>query len=256
MTTSGLIGREAQGASKTYTPTRNDIIRDVVVTTLRTPVLGITATGKLAKITAAEVPEIGGRTRGKAGSEVLGTDRGDSIVAIFGPEGDPMLLVSAQGMTKRLDRSTVKDLRAGRPVMKLVSTDRIVAAFPVTEKQEVTFVSSDAQSLRTPASGISIQGPAAKGVAGIKLKGKAKVVGAGVATKASIIVSVTDRGTAKATATEEVPSKGRGGSGVRITKFKDEDRIEFAWIGEPDRTMCVVGQQDAPSKPDLSLIHI
>lgn len=252
LTASGLIGREPQGTSKSYSPTRHDIITNVVVTTLRTPVLAITGSGKLAKITAADVPEVGGRTRGKAGTEVLGTDRGDSIVALCSPDGDPLLLVSAHGMTKRLDRKALSELRSGRPVMKLVSTDRIVAAFPVTEKEEVVFVSSDAQSLRTPVKGISIQGPAAKGVAGIKLKGKARVVGAGVASKASIIVSVTDRGTAKATATEEVPSKGRGGGGVRITKFKDEQRIEFAWVGEPDRTMCVVGQEDAPSKPDNS----
>jgi len=250
LTVSGVVGREAQGKSQSYTPTRHDVLRDVVPTTLRLPIFGITADGKAMRMAAADIPEVGGRSRGKPGNEAFNTDRGSSIVALASATGDPLLIVSAQGMTKRLDRAGLAELRSGRPVMKLVSTDRIVAAFPITDKEEVVFVASDSQSLRTPASGISIQGPGAKGVAGIKLKGQARVVGAGVASDAAIIVTVSDQGTAKATSVEEVPSKGRGTGGVRLTKFDNEQRIDFAWVGEAERTMCIVGQPDAPTKPD------
>ncbi|MGB5755550.1 MAG: DNA gyrase C-terminal beta-propeller domain-containing protein, partial [Acidimicrobiales bacterium] len=66
----------------------------------------------------------------------------------------------------------------------------------------------------------------------------------------AVVVSVTDTGTAKATSTEEIPSKGRGTGGVRITRFKDETRIDFAWVGQIERTMCVVSQPDSATKPD------
>ena len=153
-------------------------------------------------------------------------------------------------MTKRLDREALADVRSGRPIIKLATGDRVIAAFAASEGEEVVFVGSDAQALRTPVSTISIQGPAAKGVAGIKLKGKARVVGAGPADASSVVVSVTDQGTAKATSTEEIPSKGRGTGGVRITKFKDESRLDFAWVGPIERTMCVVSQPDSATKPD------
>jgi DNA gyrase subunit A len=250
LTASGLIGREPTGTSKSHSPSRHDVIQAVVTTTLRQPVLAFTSAGKLLKLNAADIPEVGGRSRGKSVGEVYSADKGDSIIHICGLDGDPIVVVTAAGMAKRLERSAVAELRSGRPIMKLATGDRLVAAFSATESEEVVLVSSDAQALRTPVSGISVQGPAAKGVAGIKLKGKARVVGAGPADANTVVVSVTDSGTAKATSTEEIPSKGRGGGGVRITKFKDENRIDFAWVGPIERTMCIVGQEDSATKPD------
>ncbi|MEL7158159.1 MAG: DNA gyrase C-terminal beta-propeller domain-containing protein, partial [Actinomycetota bacterium] len=101
-----------------------------------------------------------------------------------------------------------------------------------------------------PAAGISVQGPAAKGVSGMGVKGTARVIGAGRAADDAVIVTVTDRGTAKMTSVDEVPTKGRGGGGVRLTRFGDERRIDYAWIGVRDRAMCVVGQDGATTKPD------
>ena len=202
------------------------------------------------RLNAAEVTEVGGRSRGKPVGETFGSDRGDSVLFIAGLTGDPIVVVTANGMAKRLEREALGELRSGRPVIKLASGDRVVAVFAATSEEEIVFVSSDAQALRTPVSSISVQGPAAKGVAGIKLKGKARVVGAGPADANSVVVSVTDSGTAKATSTEEIPSKGRGTGGVRITKFKDESRLDFAWVGPIERTMCVVSQPDSATKPD------
>jgi DNA gyrase subunit A len=195
---------------------------------------------------------VGGRSRGKTAGEVLGADRNDTIIAAFAATGDPIMVVSAQGMSKRLDRAVLAELKSGRTVMKLTPSDRLVAAFAVADDEPVVIVASDAQALRTEATNISMQGPAAKGVAGIKLKGKAKVVAAGVGDDEALIVTVTDTGSAKGTAAAEIPNKGRGTGGVRLTRFRDERRIDYAWIGSGDRIMCIVGQADAPTKPDNS----
>ncbi len=258
LTASGLVGREPTGTSKSYSPSRHDVITSVVTTTLRQPVLALTSAGKLLRVNAIDVPEVGGRSRGKAFGEVYPADRGEAVVAIVGIEGEPIVLVTADGMTKRVERPALAELRSGRPIMKLAPKDRIVAAFPATEDEEVVLIASDAQALRTPVGSISVQGPTAKGVAGLKLKGKARVVGAGPAPAdgnegsgpAVVAITITDRGTAKVTATSEIPSKGRGTGGVRLTKFKDEQRIDFAWVGPLERTMAIVGQADAATKPD------
>ena len=250
LTSSGLMGREPQGTSKSYSPSRHDVLESVVVTSERRPVLAITAAGKLLTAIAADVPEVGGRSRGKAAEEVVGADRNDTVIGAFASTGDPIMVVSAHGMAKRLDRHGLAQLKSGKTVMKLASTDRLVAALSVADTADVVLVASDAQALRTEAATISMQGPAAKGVAGIKLKGKAKVVGAGVADDDTLIVTVTDLGTAKATTAAEIPTKGRGTSGVRITRFRDEGRIDYSWIGSGDRIMCIVGQADSPTRPD------
>ncbi len=258
LTASGLIGREPTGTSKSYTPSRHDVITSVVTTTLRQPILALSSAGKLFRATAVDIPEVGGRSRGKAINEVYPADRGESIVSIVAADGEPIVVVTAGGMVKRVDRGVLADVKTGRPIIKLEAKDRVIAAFPAAEDQEVVLVASDAQALRTPVSAISIQGPGAKGVSGMKLRGQARVVGAGPApTDGSdgagtvfAAITVTDRGTAKVTATSEIPSKGRGTGGVRITRFKDENRIDFAWVGPLERTMAVVGQADAATKPD------
>lgn len=258
LTASGLIGREPTGTSKSYSPSRHDVITSVVTTTLRQQVLAVTSAGKLHRIGALDVPEVGGRSRGKAFGEVYPADRGEAVVAIFSSDGDPIVIVTADGMAKRVERSALTELRSGRPAIKLAPKDRVIAAFATTEDEEVVLITSDAQALRTPVSAISVQGPAAKGVAGIKLKGTARVVGAGpapadgAATSGpdTVTITVTDRGTAKVTETSEIPSKGRGTGGVRLTKFRDEQRIDFAWVGPLERTMAIVGQADAATKPD------
>ncbi len=250
LTASGLLGREPQGTAKSYSPSRHDVLDSVVVTTLRQPVLAITAAGKLLSVMANDIPEVGGRSRGKDAGEVVDADRNDRVIGVFASSGHPIMVVTAQGMAKRLDRAALCELRSGKTVINLVHDDRIAAAFDVADTDEIVLVGSDAQVLRTTADGISMQGPAAKGVAGIKLRGKAKVVAAGVADDNALIVTVTDRGTAKSTSAQEIPVKGRGTGGVRITRFKHEHRIDYAWVGSGDRIICIVGQADSPTRPD------
>ncbi len=259
LTTSGVVGREPQGTSRSYTPGRHDVVDRTVATSLRSRLLAITSSGRVLSRAVIDIPEVGGRSRGKDAGEVFGADRGEQVIAVLPVDADhsaatdptltPVLLVSAGGVTKRLARDTLADLASGRTVMKLADRDRLVAALPVAEDDTIVLVASDAQALATPVEAISVQGPTAKGVAGMSLKGNAKVIAAGVVGDGVVIITVSDIGTAKATSCEEVPSKGRGTGGVRLTRFKDEQRLDYAWIGVPERTVAVVGQEDAPTKP-------
>ena len=249
LSATGVVGREAQGTARSYSPSRHDVLRDVVVTTLRQPVLAITAAGKLLRTTAAEVAEVGGRSRGRPADETFGADRGDTIVALTGTPGGPLAITTALGIVKRIDRQALADLRPGKTVINLAKNDRVVAVVDTDEGDELVIVASDGQALRTPTDAISLQGPAAKGVAGMALRGTARVVAAGVANDA-VIVTISDRGTAKVTAVDELPVKGRGTGGLRLTKFGDESRIDYAWVGSGERAMCIVGQASAPTRPD------
>ena len=250
LTVSGLIGREPQGTAKSYSPSRHDVLSGVVVGTLQQPIMAITGAGKLLRTTAADLPEVGGRSRGKAANESFRSDRGDSIVAVFAPSGNPVLVVTALGVVKRIERTSLADLKAGKTVINMTKNDRVVAAVEVDDSDEILIVASDAQALRTKAESISIQGPAAKGVAGISVRGRARVLTAGVAEAGVVVVTVTDRGTAKVTSADEFPVKGRGTGGVRLTKFSVESRIDYAWVGPAERAMCVVAHAGTATKPD------
>lgn len=256
LSASGLVGREPIGTTKSFTASRHDVVTATLTTTLRAPVLAVTSHGRVLSSIANDLPEVGGRSRGRDATEVFAADRNESIVGLVsgvatGEAVDPpILLVSKLGKAKRVEVATITEVTSGRLVMKLDDADRIVAVLAAPSDAEVIMVTSDAQSLRAPVDSISIQGPAAKGVAAMSLKGKAKILDAGLASEGAVIISVTDTGTAKSTSVEEIPTKGRGTGGVRLTKFKDEQRLDYAWVGLPERIVAIVGQADAPTKPD------
>ena len=254
LSTSGVIGREPLGSSKSYSPGRHDVVQSTALSSLRDTVLAITSTGRVLHAASMDLPEVGGRSRGRDASEVFGADRGETILAIFDnkPEGDPLVLVTSNGMVKRLERSILATVTHGRIAMKLLEPDKLVSVASCNPSDEIIMVSSDAQILRTPVSTISTQGAGAKGVAGMGLRNKARVVGAGMAAEGGVIIAITNKGTAKATDVAEIPSKGRGGGGVRLMKFRDESRIDYAWVGRPERIVAIVGQADAPTKPEAA----
>jgi DNA gyrase subunit A len=64
------------------------------------------------------------------------------------------------------------------------------------------------------------------------------------------VLTVTGAQSAKVTDAAELPTKGRATSGVRITKFRSEKRLDWAYVGPEDGVLVVVGTQDAPSRPD------
>jgi len=256
LSASGVVGREPLGTSRSYTAGRHDVIDTVAVGSLATDVLAITDKGRLLRRRALDLAEVGGRSRGRDASETFGADRGENIISIVSTTAsssdatEQLLIATAGGAAKRIEQSVLSEVSDGRPIMKLADRDTVVSAKLINPALDVVFVTNDAQALRTPAEGISVQGAGAKGVAGMGVKGNAKVLAAGPVTGDTVIITVSDLGTVKSTDTAEIPSKGRGAGGVRITKFKDESRLDFAWIGNPVRIGALVGQPDAPTKHD------
>jgi DNA gyrase subunit A len=109
-------------------------------------------------------------------------------------------------------------------------------------------VASDGQVLRMPVDSVSVQGRGAGGVAGMKLRGDARVVGAApLIGDGALVVATSDAG-AKATPYEELPSKGRGGQGVRLAKLADGETVTATWFG-PTPMIGVLAQMAADDDP-------
>jgi DNA gyrase subunit A len=243
-TTSGLIGREPGDGTPKPTLGRHDVLVDLARTTNHATVFALTDRGRALTVTAMDVPEVAGRNRGAAASEVVDLQHGESVVAVVVPGEHPLLLVTRTGMAKRLSPDELAGTRSGQPVVKLKDDDLLVAAFAAPDGAEVVLVADDAQVLRTSVDTISLQGRGAGGVAGMKLRSGAAIVAAGPAPEGAMVLSVTDTGTAKLTDAAEVPAKGRGTGG--------ESRLAWAHVGPIDQLVAVVGQEDNPTRPDAS----
>ena len=154
-------------------------------------------------------------------------------------------------MAKRLELESVGRLRSGTAMINLKGDDRVVAGFIVSDDSEIVMVASDGQALRTPADGISIQGPGAAGVAGMKLKAGSALVAAGLVEFGAVVLLVSDDGAVKVTDLAEVPTKGRATGGVRTVRWKNfETTASFAWVGRNQQMAAVVFEDGDSRKVD------
>ncbi len=159
--------------------------------------------------------------------------------------GTTVALVTALGKVKRVE------LEAGtKQSIALDGKDRLVAAFSVTSTDDIVFISSAGQLLRTAAEGVPVQGAGARGVAGMKLKDGATVVSACAGTPDSMVATVAGSGSAatsvKVTPLEAFPRTGRDGQGVRCQRLlAAESAILGAWVS-PTVLACSPGGKPLP----------
>ena len=274
LSASGMVGREPISGPKQATFGRHDVLRSRVATTTFGKVMGVTNAGRVLVSPAAAITEVTGRSRGIVVSEAFTTQKGEQVLTIVaqpppsvietaddllaaatdGTTEDlaPLLLVTANGVVKRLTSEELAGTANTKTVIGLKPGDSVVAAFEAPDDAEVVIVTSNAQALRIDASTVPVQGRGAGGVAGMKLSDGATVIAAGPAGSDAIVLTHTDRQTAKVTDAGEIPLKGRGTGGVRVTKFRDERALDFAYVGPEAGVSVVVGTEDTPSKPDPS----
>lgn len=256
LTHSALLGREPVDGPRKATFGRHDLLTQRVVTTTHSAVSALTTKGRVFAIDVDSVDEVTGRRRGTPLRDLVPLDKGESVLHIVAPavvdDPPPLMLVSANGQMKRIEVTEITSTPDGRTAMNLKTGDTLATAFAAPDDSELIAVTSNAQAMRCAVDTVSIQGRGAAGVAGMKLTDGASVIGAGLAEEGSIVLTVSDAQTAKVTDVGEIPTKGRNTAGLRITRFRNEKRLVWAYVGPPDDLLVVVGQQDSPTKPDAS----
>ncbi|BEP16302.1 DNA topoisomerase IV subunit A [Acidothermaceae bacterium B102] len=230
----------------------HDVIVSTAAATTRGEVGVVTSHGRLHRVSVLELPTLPtsgwspNLRGGSAARELVTLDKGEHVLALvsMSPDGPGVALGTAQGVVKRV----TPDYPAKGDIFELIGLrpgDSVVGAVALTTGDEdLVMITSDAQLLRTPASGVRPQGRPAGGMAGIKLAPKARVVSFGAVLPDdpdAVVVTVavdssalagTDVGSVKVSALDEFPVKGRATGGVRAQRFlKGEDTLSVAWVG-------------------------
>ncbi len=251
LSTSGLLGRSSADDEFNAKPGRHDVLAALVPTTAFDSVYAVTDRGRLLSVRVRDIPEMVRGSRGASVTEMFSLGRGEGVVGLCATPETNMVLVSRDGVTKRVSAEVLTSTRVGNPIITLKGTDRVIAAFLAADDAEIAMVATDGQVLRTAVDGISIQGASAGGVAAMKLKSGVTIVAAGLVEFGTVVVVVTDEGTTKVTDAAEIPAKGRATGGVRVVRFKGfETTISYAWMGKNRQLAAIVAADDDPKKPD------
>ncbi|MDM7890065.1 DNA gyrase/topoisomerase IV subunit A [Curtobacterium caseinilyticum] len=228
---------------------KHDAVRSTVLSTVRGQVGALTSTGRVLRFSPVDVPAVPpASVRLDAGvrvSDYLGITRTETVVALvdLSPGApDSLAIGTSQGTVKRVATGAWPD-KDEFVAIGLKPKDSVVGAAQAPETDDLVFITSNAQLLRFPASGVRPQGLPAGGVAGVALAAGAAVIWFGSVARSddAVVATVstssgalpgTDAGRAKVSAFSEFPAKGRATQGVRAHAFlKGEDGLTVAWAG-------------------------
>lgn len=251
LSSSGLLARTTSGAAPGQGEGRanHDVVISAVRTTARGEVGVLTNRGRLLRVGVLDMPELPDSANdpnlqgGYPLSELLPLGSGERALALtsLATEGPGLALGTRDGIVKRVNPEVLN--RDEWEVIGLKEDDEVVGAVElVTGEEELCFISSDAQLLHFPASGVRPQGRAGGGMAGIKLGAGQHVAFFGAfdppdavvvtASGSSTALPGTEAGAVKVTPFTEYPGKGRATGGVRSHRFlKGEDTLVTAWAG-------------------------
>ncbi|GAB5079737.1 DNA gyrase/topoisomerase IV subunit A [Arthrobacter sp. AD-310] len=251
LTASGQIGRTSNQEPLAEAGPRNkhDVFTSVVKTSARGEIAAVTSQGRMLRLQVMDMPVLPPVTGlpnlagGVPAKEFLTLLKGETLVA-FAPLDEVLAIGTAQGVVKRVQPEYPLN-REDWEVISLKDKDFVVGVAPAAADDiELVFLTAQAQLLRYAAANVRPQGRTAGGMAGIKLAAGDRVVFFGTVQpkdEAAVVVTIagtngalpgTAPGTAKVTAFDEYPAKGRATAGVRAHRFlKGEDTLLLAWAG-------------------------
>ncbi|ASN19826.1 DNA gyrase/topoisomerase IV subunit A [Arthrobacter sp. YN] len=228
---------------------KHDVFRSVVKTTARGEIGAVTSKGRMLRLQVMDMPVLPPMSGlpnlagGVPAKDFITLVKGETLVA-FVPLDAILAIGTVQGIVKRVQPDYPLN-REDWEIIALKDKDSVLAVEAAQEDDvDLVFVTRQAQLLRFSASNVRPQGRTAGGMAGIKLAAGDEVIHFGTVRAndpAAVVVTIagtngalpgTAPGTAKVTAFEEYPAKGRATGGVRVHRFlKGEDTLLLAWAG-------------------------
>ena len=269
LTGTGLIARvSGEGPLLREGPRgAHDVIVSSVRSTTRAEVGVVTDRGRVLRLSVvdlpnlaptASAPSLAGGTRLVDLLELERDERPLGLIRLAEADiarGGAIALGTRQGVVKRVQLDFPRT--DGFEIISLKDGDAVVGVVDLEEDEDLdlVFITSDAQLLHFPSSGVRPQGRGAGGVAGIKLAGDAQVLSFGVidVTAPADVVTVAgssstlpllQTGSLKVSSLTEFPAKGRSTAGMRCHRFlRGEDSLIGAWVvPHPARASSEAGQ--------------
>ena len=260
LSTTGNLGRGEPGWSPRRDPGRHDLIASAVAATGDDTIVAVTSHGRALTAAVSSLGAATGRARGTAARELFDLARGESVLAVSVGRGDPLMVVTARGLVKRLDPKALGAAASGDSFVGLDGGDRVVAVFAAGDSTDTVAVTDDGKAARFASGSVAAGSLARSPVAGVRVPRGVKVVAAGPVRNDSQLVTVaTGGGGVKATPAGDLPVRGRGSGGVVVAKLAAGDSVVAAHVGATVGELLAVHpadddpRRDAPAPTKLTI---
>lgn len=218
-----LSDYEAQrrgGRGKAATAVKDeDYVSHLLIANTHDTILCFSSTGKVYWLKVYQIPQGSRQSRGRPIVNLLPLQTNESITAILPVrkyrDDQYVFMATAKGTVKKVALSQFSNPRSnGIIALELLDSDRLIGVELTDGKCDVMLFSDAGKVIRFNEDEVRPMGRTARGVRGIKLQDKQRVIALIIAKADGAILTVTENGYGKRTAIEDYRVTGRGGQGV------------------------------------------
>ena len=236
-------GRGKQAA----TTKEEDFIENLFIANTHDTILCFSNRGRLFWLKVYEVPQGRRASRGKPIVNLLRVEEGEKITTILPvkefAEDRYVFMATALGTVKKTPLSEFSRPRpSGIIAVNLDEGDYLVGVAITDGHHDVMLVTDEGKANRFDENEVRPMGRAARGVRGIKLPAKARVIALLVAeNEQQYVLTATENGYGKRTPITEYTRHGRGGQGIIAiqTTARNGKVVAATLVGEDDEIMLI-----------------
>lgn len=257
-------GRGGKGVKGMETK-EEDFVKDLFIASTHDFMLYFTNKGKVYRRKIYEIPSGGRYSRGKAIVNLLELEQGESITTnIPIKEFDDqhfLFMATKNGKVKKTPLSEFRSIwRVGKKAIGLLNDDELAEVKVTDGTQDVIMGTRAGKAIRFSEHDVRSTGRTAQGVRGIRLRNGDIVIGMEIIKGDESILTITENGYGKRTATSgyrtqtrggmgviNIKTKGRNGAAVAIKLVEDEDELMSTSSGGiviriPVNTISIIGR--------------
>ena len=234
------------GRGKTAATTREeDFVERLFVANTHDTVLFFSNRGKVYWVRVYELPRAARTARGKPMVNILPLEEGERISAILPmrelDKDGFVLMATSLGIVKKTPCADFSRPRStGLIAVDLLDDDRLVGVAVTDGSCDVMLATSDGKLIRFPESDVRAMGRTARGVRGIRLGRRARVISLMIASE-GLVLTATENGYGKCTPAAEYRRQGRAGQGlISIRTSQRNGAVVGAELVEPTDELMLI----------------
>ena len=243
----------------------DDAVKHLLVVDTHDKLLFFTNKGKVYSMTAYELrADTTRNSRGVPLINVIAMSDTETISAVIGMSPSDLdtddrylVLATSQGRIKRTALSSVDNVRpSGLIIMGLLAGDELVSVRPAGTGEDIVMVTERGMSIRFQMNKVRPQQRSARGVIGMRLDKRDRIVSMDVGTPEARLLVISKLGYGKITSLDKYRVTDRGGKGVKTFNIRSKTGpVADAQIIDDSKEVYVVSEKAQVLRTSLSEIR-
>lgn len=227
-----------------------DVIEHVVNASTHDFLLFFTNKGRVFRMKTYEVPAVGLNAKGIALVNLLQLQPEETVSSVINVskthDAKNLIMCTVRGTVKKTPFEQYQNVRSsGLIAINLDEGDELKWIRMTTGDNEVVISTAQGQAIRFHEKGARPMGRVARGVRGIRLRPKDRVIGMDIVEEGADIFVISKYGYGKRTNIDQFTAHARGGVGIRsaIVNDKTGDLIGVKRLIGEDQEVIIISQQ-------------